>query len=69
MDRSESGDTGVRRHMGQGEKRSVSARMHQCGAKGMVGAQDVHPSNACLPLTAWEDGGSGLGGGQAGRVI
>ena len=44
MDRLGSGDMGVGRHMGQGEKRSVSTRMHQCGAKGVVGAQDICPS-------------------------
>ena len=37
--------------MGQGEKRSVSTRMRRCGVKGMVGGQDIHPSNTCLPLT------------------
>ena len=26
--------------------------MHQCRVKGMVGAQDIRPSNVCLPLTA-----------------
>ena len=26
--------------------------MHWCGAKGVVGAQDIHPSNTYLPLTA-----------------
>ena len=25
--------------------------MHWCGVKGMVGAQDICPSNVCLPLT------------------
>ena len=24
--------------------------MHWCGAKDVVGAQDIHPSNVCLPL-------------------
>ena len=51
----------VGRHVGQGEKRSVSARMHRCGAKGVVGAQDVRPSNACLPLTAGVTSGRMVG--------
>ena len=57
--------------MGRGEKRSVSARMHRYGAKGVVGAQDVRPSNACLPLTAGVASGRTVGvawvvGGWAG---
>ena len=45
----------VGRHVGQGEK------MHRCGAKGMVGAQDVRPSNTCLPLTAGVASGRTVG--------
>ena len=48
--------------MSQGEKRSVSTRMHRCGVKGVVGAQDVHPSNAWLPLTV------GVASGRTVRV-
>ena len=61
----------VRRHVGRGEKRSVSARMHQCGAKGVVGAQDVHTiQRVSAPdsrSSIREDSGSGLGGRQEGR--
>ena len=35
--------------------------MHRCGAKGMVGAQDIHPSNTCLPLTVGVASGRTVG--------
>ena len=43
--------------------------MHLCGAKGVVGAQDIRLSNVCLPLTAGVASGRTVGvpGWQAGR--
>ena len=35
--------------------------MHRCGVKGVVGAQDIHPSNTCLPLTAGVASGRTVG--------
>ena len=35
--------------------------MHRCGEKGMVGAQDIHPFNLCLPLIAGVASGRTVG--------
>ena len=43
--------------------------MHRCGAKSVVGAQDIRPSNVCLPLTVGVASGRIVGvAWVAGRV-